>query len=229
MKAKLKFGGALIALSLCGAASAGTIQVGGVASATDGKVTSQTNASICSVTFNSGSANTCAGITYTQGANQPLAASHFRSGSVSGQYAAPAGDSSIFLTVGPTDGTPITITLATPGNYFGFYAGSLDSYNMVQFFMNGVQVDSFTGTQINNVAFPGTAANGAGAQYIDYFLGTGQFYNSIVYSSSANAFETDSHAFGIATPRAVPEPGMIALLGLGALGLVARRRKAKAA
>ena len=218
----MKLVGALLALS-CGAASAGVIQVGGQAAGADGKISAKPG--VCTVTFNGGNAaNTC-GATYTQGANQTIAASHFRSGSVSGQYAAPAGDSTIFMTVGPTDGSPVTVTLATAANYFGFFAGSLDSFNLVQFFLNGVMVDSFTGTQINAVAFPGQPTDGdqGDAQYIDYFASS--LFNSLVISSSLNAFETDSHAFGLATPTGVPEPTSIALLGLGALALAARRRK----
>lgn len=223
MKSKLMVLGALVALS-CGAANAGVIQVGGMSAGADGKISAKPG--VCTVTFNGGNASNTCGATYTQGANQPLSAGHFRSGSQAGQYATPAGDSTIFMTVGPADGTPVNVTLATSANYFGFFAGSLDSFNLVQFFLNGVQVDSFTGTQINAVAFPGQPTNGdqGDAQYIDYFASS--LFDSLVISSSNNAFETDSHAFGLATPTGVPEPTSIALLGLGALALAARRRKA---
>lgn len=225
MNVKIKIFGALVALS-CGAANAGVIQIGGQNAGADGKITAQPG--VCTVTFNGGNASNTCGAVYTQGAGSALAPSHFRSGSRSGQYATPAGDSTIFLTVGPTDGTPVNVALATAANYFGFFAGSLDTYNLVQFYFNGGLVDSFTGAQINAVAFPntGTTGNQAAAQFIDYFPTS--FYNSLVISSSANAFETDSHAFGIATPAGVPEPTSIALLGLGALALAARRRKVKA-
>ena len=191
-----------------------------MAAGANGKVTAKPG--VCTVNFNAGNAaNTC-GATYSAG-GAPLASSHFRTGNAPGQYAAPAGDSTVYLTVGPTDGSPITITLGTAANYFGFYAGSLDLFNMVQFFLGGVLIDSFTGTQINAVAFPGTAANGSNAEYIDYFP-TG-LYDRIVYSSSSNAFETDNHAFGIATPGRLPEPSPVLLMGLGAIALLLRRRR----
>lgn len=227
MNLQLNIIGALIAVS-CSAAQAGTIQIGGQAAGAAGKMSDRPG--VCTVTFDAGtSANTC-GAVYTQGAaNTAAAASHFRTGSVAGQYASPAADTTGFFTVGPADGSPVTIRLGTAANYFGFYAGSLDSFNMVQFFAGNSMVDQFSGTQINAVAFPGDPTNGnqAAAQYIDYFTST--LYDRIVYSSTSNAFETDSHAFGIASPRGVPEPSSVALLGLGVVALAARRRKSKTA
>ena len=220
MNVKFKLLGALLAVS-CGAASAGTIVIGGQNAGAAGKITARPG--VCTVTFDSGtSANTCGAI-YTTSAP----GTNFVTGSVPGRYAAPAGDSTGYMTVGPTDGSPVTVTFAGAVlyNYFGFFAGSLDTFNTVQFFLGAVMVDSFTGSQINAVAFPGQATDGdqGDAQFIDYFPTSG--YNRVVFSSSANAFETDSHAFGVAS---IPEPTSVALLGLGALALVARRRKSKA-
>lgn len=228
---KLKLIVTAVALSW-GTAQAGIIQIGGQAAGTAGKISAR--AGVCTVTFDANNSVNSCGATYT-----PATGNNYRTGSFPGTAASPANDTTGYLTVGPFDGTPIVITLAAPANYFGFYAGSLDPFNSVQFLLNGVVVDSFTGTQINAVAFPGTGTNGdqSRAEYIDYFPGTfvsGSFvaslYNSIVYSSSDNAFETDSHAFGLVTPNAVPEPESVALLGLGALALFAgRRRKARKA
>lgn len=202
-------------------AQAGTITIGGISDGSNG----QTSAiGTCTVNFNDGSASNSCNATYTG-----TGAGNFVSGSVSGQYAAPVGDTSIYLSVGPSSGNQtVTISLDTQANYFGFYSGSLDTYNTVQFFMDGQLVDSFTGADINAVAFPTSPTDGNQAQaaYVNYFptVGASQvFFNTVVYSSSSNAFETDNHSFGVA---AIPEPGSIMLMGLaGVAMLFGRRRK----
>jgi hypothetical protein len=176
------------------------------------------------VDFNGGNALNSCGATYTG-----VSSSNFPTGTTS-THASPAGDTTAYLTVGPSDGALVDITLDKQANYFGFFTGSLDSYNSVQFYLNNVMVDSFTGTQINAVAFPGSATNGnqAASAYINYFptLGSAQTsFDRVVYSSSSNAFETDNHTFGLTTPAqlSVPEPGSIALLGIAGIALLASR------
>ena len=221
---KLKLLCAALALT-CGTANAGLILIGGVSNGANGKTTGRAGA--CSVLFNGGNATNSCGASYYEGglaSTTPIAASHFVTGNISGIAATPAGDTTTYFTVGPAAGSTTHIALTTPANYFGFYAGSLDTFNLVQFFLGGVMVDSFTGTQINAVAFPGQATDGdqSEAQYIDYFP-TG-LYDNIVYSSTGNAFETDSHAFGVVRLGA-PEPGSVALLALGSIAFLATRRR----
>lgn len=200
-------------------AQAGVITVGGVdeTSTGNGFTSSVGN---CTVSFNDGTAaNTC-------GASYALASGSIVQGTISGQHAAPAGDTSRYLTVGPTAGNDIQVTLTEQANYFGFYAGSLDTYNEVSFYLGGSLVDSFTGTQINAVAFPGTGATGNQnlAAYINYYTTDAVQFDRVVFSSSQNAFETDNHSFAMATPPGqVPLPGTVALLGAGMLGLGALR------
>ncbi|MBB5272335.1 PEP-CTERM sorting domain-containing protein [Quisquiliibacterium transsilvanicum] len=201
-------------------AQAGVITVGG----NDGTPTNGFTSSVgnCTIDFNDGTAANSCGATYT------LAAGSIVQSSVAGQYATPAGDTSYYLTVGPSAGNNVQVALNAQANYFGFYAGSLDTYNTVSFFLNDNEVDSFTGTAINAVAFPGTGTTGNQAQaaYINYYTTDAVQFNRVVFSSSSNAFETDNHSFAIATPPGqVPLPGTVALLGLGMAGLGAMRRR----
>lgn len=207
-----------------GAATAGVIQVGGMAAGSNGRMSSR--ASVCTVNFNSGDATNGCMATYSRDAAGTIAlgATNFPTGTAA-NHAAPVGDTSSYLSVGSSDGTPIYVNLSVPVNYFGFYAGSLDTFNLVEFYLSGVLVDSFDGAQINAVAFPGqsTSGNQAEAQYVDYFPGVfvaGRFvpalFDRIRIGSAGNSFETDNHAFGLVA-LSVPEPGWLSLVGLGAL------------
>lgn len=209
-----------------GAAQAGTITIGGLPAGADGKVSA---IGTCTVNFNNGTAGNNCNATYSG-----TVSGNFVSGSLSGQYAAPVGDTSTYLSVGPSSGSKaVTITLATQVNYFGFYSGSLDLYNKVEFFLNNTLVDSFTGGDINAMAFPTSPTNGnqSQAEYVNYFTTVGDsqaFFDRVVYSSSSDAFETDNHSFGVAAipaAVAVPEPGSLMLMGLAGLGLLFGRRK----
>lgn len=208
------------------AAQAGQIKVGGNMDGANGQTS---NIGTCTVDFNGGNANNSCNAIYTG-----TGSGNFVSGTQSGQYAAPVGDTSTYLSVGPGSGNQaVTISLLSPVNYFGFYSGSLDTYNLVQFFLNGQLVDSFTGADINAVAFPTSPTDGNQDQaaYINYFptLGDAQaFFDTVIYSSTSNAFETDNHSFGVAAipDNPLPEPGSVMLMGLaGAAMLFGRRRK----
>lgn len=202
-------------------AQAGVITVGGIDETPNNGFTSSVGT--CTIDFNAGTAFNSCGATYTL-----PGPSNIVQGSLGGQYATPAGDTSYYLTVGPSGGNDVQVALSAQANYFGFYAGSLDTYNTVSFFLNDDMVDSFTGTDINAVAFPGTGATGNQAQaaYINYYTTGAVQFNRVVFSSSQNAFETDNHSFAIALPPGqVPLPGTVALLGAGIAGLGALRRR----
>jgi hypothetical protein len=209
---------ALLGFGLVGAAVAvPVVTVGGTAVAGQGQVTSQSG--VTTLDFNTDTLP--AGVTFSS------APSNLVTGNLSGVYAAPPGDTSRYLTVSPTSGSPVSITLATAANYIGFYAGSLDDFNLIQFFNGSTLVSSYTGSALASLA--GVPANGDQSigRYFNVFE-TGNSFTTVLLSSTQNAFELDNFAIGVAAPvTEVPLPGTLSLFGLGLIAAAVGRAKAK--
>ena len=95
-----------------------------------------------------------------------------------------------------------------------FYWGSIDRYNIVEFFLGGSTLGSLNGSDVQGLV---AGSDGTGPQYNTdgYFYFTGDFDKVELSSSDGVAFEV----------ARVPEPGTLALLGLGLAGLGAARRR----
>jgi PEP-CTERM motif len=145
-------------------------------------------------------------------------------GSLQGQYAAPLGDTNVYMAV--QNGKTETVTFATPQNSIRIYWGSIDAMN-VDGILNqvSVTVDGYTLTGSDLVAL---GANGKGNQGTpadnEWVSITGlQAFTTVAFSDSGkNAFE-----FSLGAP--VPEPATWAMMTLGFVGLgyAAFRRNTK--
>ena len=202
--------------------AAPTVTVGGTSVAGAGQISAVSGLACPLITFNTLPAGSdCLGATYS-----PDTGNNYVTGNISGVSATPPGDTTPYLTISPARGASVTVTLGSGANYFGFYAGSLDPFNAVRFNYSGSSdFVVYTGTQLATFAGISADGNQGIGRYFNIFSESGRTFSSVVLTSTAAAFETDNHAFGVAS---VPAPGALALLGIGALGLfgAARRRVA---
>ena len=203
-------------LLISGSANAAIISVtsGGVANASSGQV--------------SAFASVPGAVTYDMSSNTPVFGGDpvlLTTGSLSGQYATPFGDSTQFASVGTTV-TPSTSTVLLGGsfNYVGLYWGSIDTYNRLTITdaSGDHEVSSATFGTILNPAVG--AQDAAGSLYINIF--TDSAITKLTFFSGDKAFEFDN-----LTVAAVPEASTWAMMILGFLGLgfLGYRKSAKSA
>lgn len=147
----------------------------------------------------------------------------FATGSASGLYAAPAGDTTGYVSVPNPSASTLTATfnLGTTADYFGLFWGSIDSYNSIAFYLNNVLVASFSGTDIVGAGANGNQVSYTSNRYVNFDFGS-SLYDTVSLTSHGFAFESDNHAFR--NTATVSEPFTLAIFCLGLGGLVLARR-----
>ena len=80
-----------------------------------------------------------------------------RLGSIVGQWAALPGDTSHYLAVDQS--SPAMVSLGALASYFGYYGGSPDTYNLVQFWHGNDLIEIYTGTQLASFAHVASDGN----------------------------------------------------------------------
>lgn len=156
-------------------------------------------------------------------------------GNVGSIAAAPAGDSTCFaFSPGLGGSLPADVKVdfknilkAGEGlDYFGVYYGSIDTFNDMSFLDKNGNVHAITGLDLL-AALNGTSGNQTANSsniYVNIEFAPAEQFTSISFKTSNYAFEIDNLAVRVAS-NTVPEPGSIALLGLGLGALVLSRRK----
>jgi len=157
-------------------------------------------------------------------------------GSVGGRAAQPGGTDA---TIGdntcygftPKTGSSGTVTVDYSSflptgvklDYFGFYWGSVDTYNDFEFFLDDQSIFQITGVELL-AKLQGSSGNQNSTQsntYVNLFFDDGENFNKFKVTSNRIAGEFDN----IVVRTTIPEPGSLAIFGLALIGIAYRRQK----
>ena len=141
-----------------------------------------------------------------------------------GDFNAYGRDETQYLTTGIGE---VTLQLGESHQYFGLLWGSVDDHNSLSFYSGDTLLFNVTGHDVDGFANGNQGADGT--LYVN--INSDTPFDRVVASSTSYGFEFDNVALsvnpiGLPETSVVPEPGTLALLGLGLFaGLVARYRR----
>ena len=128
------------------------------------------------------------------------------------QYAIPAGYSGNYMAVLGGQQEVLTFGGRTM-DMFGLFWGSIDSYNSVQFLLNGKVVGTYVGSSLASpIAASGDQTGSYSNAYVTFNFGAPSF-DEVILASADNSFEFTNVA------AAAPEPATWAMMILGFLGV----------
>ena len=158
----------------------------------------------------------------TTGSGATYAAPYFSGSTASyfGESPTSGADSTPFIAI--SGGGTATFKFSSSENYFGLLVGSVDPYNTFSFYNGSTLIGTLTATNILGPSADYSDRGQNGTVYIDISSSTP--FSEVVLSTPISSFEFDDVAYA----DVVPEPGTCALaaVGLGALGLVHRKKRA---
>ena len=115
----------------------------------------------------------------------------------------------------------VTISYTSPQTYFGLNWGSVDAYNTLTFYNNGVQVASLSGSQFLNNGF------GFTTERVAFNFNNGSQFTSVIARSTSPAFEfaVIQPAYKVAPTPATGSTPLGALVAGLMLWLMVRNRR----
>lgn len=178
------------------------------------------------ITFDDGTANDPNGF-----AKYSNITNNIVQGSVVSQYASPYDDKTPYLTIAPSNSNvagntgSVTIDFKEAVDYFGFYAGSLDSYNFIDIYKGGQLLKSFSGADVPTAKADGSWTSSQANMFVNLVGDKGEKFDQVVMRSDGIAFETDNHTYRLASKSTPESSTILGVLAIGAIGATSLKKR----